>query len=913
MRDRIRRVTCGLAAALVAVAGLWLYLMQGAPKLATAVPDVPHGVQQSALRSLTDQGYQVLGQLGWSGARPTYQVSARYRLYFVATQGQGADLFSAEATVDARGAFGLTSNARRLTDTPAGEEGSLQLASRWLAYATRVGDWYQSVALADLGLPERLHVFVLGTPSPSLTLQWQAAAEEGTARLMVSVPASGGGAAWTIDPSSRALRPEDAGIVYVPSARGEFAWLPTIVSRVRELPGVGPEKIAFLENLLFALTDRVRQWTWRPAAHEAGTEQTLVQASPSPTLAATLATVATVDSTSPAPSFATPTATVQPTTSITVPERTVDPATTPVRTPTTLSAPSPSPTPSPTRAQPTTVGTPGPQPPLNQPLVEGIVRKALLKPDPQRPYAEVEVLEIDPGQLQLKMVPGTWEPRPTTGLVGAGVIPLEDWSSLVASFNGGFAAMHGYFGMMVDRKVYLPARDGVATIAVYEDGSLRMGTWGKDLHQTSDMVSYRQNCLPLVQNGVITAEVGKLALWGLSVSNEVYLYRSGLGVTADGRLIYVVGRSLSAYTLARALQMAGAQYAMQLDVDEYHVVFITYDVKSTQDGKAPLVTGRKLRQDMHGFDSFFLKPFQLDFFYLLRRPERLTRPVRLGTPIQAATAVAPHGLELPGHIAFASHRDGNWELYTMRASDPGAVRRLTQHPADDLYPAWSPDGKQLAYSTRQDGNAEICVLDVGTGTVRRVTQQPSEEWAPTWSPAGDLLAYQSDRNGQSDIYACALDGSAERRLTPMEGNHEAPHWSPDGRAVVFDSDLDVGEAVHASINLYVMGADGSSPHRLLAGGESPAWSPDGRTIAFTSQRTGRWQVLLCNSDGTGLRVLTNVPYDARYPTWSPDSRWIAYAGNAQGHWELYAISVQGGQPIRLTYGTSDSSHPAWGP
>ncbi len=107
------------------------------------------------------------------------------------------------------------------------------------------------------------------------------------------------------------------------------------------------------------------------------------------------------------------------------------------------------------------------------------------------------------------MVPGTWEPRPSTGLVGSGVIPAEEWPSLVAGFNGGFAAMHGAFGMMVDRKVYLPARDGIATLAVYEDGSIRMGTWGKDLRQTPDMVSYRQNCPPLIENGTITAEDGQ--------------------------------------------------------------------------------------------------------------------------------------------------------------------------------------------------------------------------------------------------------------------------------------------------------------------------------------------------------------------------------------------------------------------
>jgi TolB protein len=543
-----------------------------------------------------------------------------------------------------------------------------------------------------------------------------------------------------------------------------------------------------------------------------------------------------------------------------------------------------------------------------------------VRPDSQRPYAEVDIIELDPALLQIKMIPGTIEPKPTTGLIGSGVIPKEDWPHLVAGFNGGFAAMHGKFGMVVDRKVYLHPRDGIATLAVYDDGSLRMGTWGRDVTPAADLASYRQNCPPLIENGIITAETGKLTLWGLSVANQVYLYRSGLGLTTDGRLIYAAGRHLSAYTLARALQMAGAVYAMQLDVDEYHVAFITYEVKPGKPNGPPTVVGKKLRDDMRGFEGLFLRPFQLDFFYLVRRPLALAHPVRSAsaeTPEAsrqpAATAALAGALPaLPGQLAFASNREGNWEIYAMRVGAPETVQRLTDHPADDLYPAWSPDGRRLAFASRRDGNAEIYVLNLENAGLRRVTQQPSEEWSPAWAPDGLRLAYQSDRNGQSDIYVSLTDGSGETRLTPYEGNHEAPDWSPDGKRIVFDSDLDVGEAVHASINLYFMNADGSQPRRFLAHAESPAWSPDGRTIAFTAARDGRWQVFLLGVDGSGYRQLTTGKYDARYPAWSPDGQWLAFAGNEEGHWEIYVVAAAGGRPARLTRSAADSSYPAWG-
>ena len=101
-------------------------------------------------------------------------------------------------------------------------------------------------------------------------------------------------------------------------------------------------------------------------------------------------------------------------------------------------------------------------------------------PDASRPFAKVEVVTIDPARFDLHLVGGTAEPRSTTGIVGTGVIPddPETRGSLVAAFNGGWAAMHGHYGMMIDRQVYLPARSGVATLAWYADGRLRLGVWG---------------------------------------------------------------------------------------------------------------------------------------------------------------------------------------------------------------------------------------------------------------------------------------------------------------------------------------------------------------------------------------------------------------------------------------------------
>ncbi len=860
-----------------------------------AVSSLPAGTQESALAALNAGGYTPVAPPVWAGAQPVWRSPGDYRLFFAAPSASGGvDIHAAEARIDATGRVSRLSRVTWLTDTPHGDEAPPLTAGNWLAFATWAAGHYQAITCIPLNDLQRRELFVFAQPVEEVELSWQAAPTGRGVQLEVTVIKPSRRTTLTIDPVALHVEPDDSDLTYVPAVRGEFSWLPNLVSRIRELPGVGPEKIAFIENVFFTLLDRMNRWWYALVRPAPASEDIAPTASPAPIESSLLPpTPPPMHTPSPVKAEATFTS-APPDVRLSLP---LTPS--PMASFTPTPRPTPSPTPTPTSA--------------GQRLAEGLTKHKSIRPDPQRPYAEAELLEIDPGSLQIKMIPGTWEPRSTTGLVGTGVIPREDWPVLVAAFNGGFAAMHGQYGMMVDRKVYLPPRDGLATLAVYEDGSIRMGTWGKDLTQTPDMVSYRQNCPPLIENGMITAETGKLALWGLSVSDEVYLYRSALGMTADGRLIYVVGKPLSAYTLARAMQMAGVHYAMQLDVDEFHVVFITYDVQPGQDKGQPTVTGRKLRNDMHGFEGFFLRPFQLDFFYLTRRPQRLANAVRMtATPQRLSTAPTPLYKELPGQIAFASNRDGNWELYVMKAGQPATIRRLTNHPADDLFPSWSPDGRQLAFTSRRDGNAEIYILDMSTGQVRRVTQQPSEEWAPVWSPDGKYLAYQSDRNGQSDIYVCPLDGSDERRLTPMTGNHEAPHWSPDGRLFVFDSDMELAGIVSSAISIYTMSADGAGHRRILANGEFPRWSPDGRMIAFMI-RSVQWQVFLSHADGTGQRQLTSGNYDARYPAWSPDGRWLAFAGNQEGHWELYALPRDGGQPLRLTFDLSDSSYPAWGP
>jgi dipeptidyl aminopeptidase/acylaminoacyl peptidase len=133
-------------------------------------------------------------------------------------------------------------------------------------------------------------------------------------------------------------------------------------------------------------------------------------------------------------------------------------------------------------------------------------------------------------------------------------------------------------------------------------------------------------------------------------------------------------------------------------------------------------------------------------------------------------------------LAFQSNREGNWDIFSMRVDcdplGPDAatrcdLRQLTDHAADDMLPAWSPDGRAIAFVSTRDGNPEIYVMASGGGNPRRLTFHPTGDWRPAWLPDSQHLVFVSDRSGNNDIYQLtvpALDGpplASEPELTPV--------------------------------------------------------------------------------------------------------------------------------------------------
>ena len=261
------------------------------------------------------------------------------------------------------------------------------------------------------------------------------------------------------------------------------------------------------------------------------------------------------------------------------------------------------------------------------PSVDGApaMARTLILLDPQRSYTGVALVRMDLSKLQLHMMPGMIEPSHPSGITKAipslGMIPANDQSTLAAAFNGGFKGIHGHYGMMVNGFTLLPPLPGLATVAIYRDGHVEIGAWGKEINPSNDMIAFRQNCPLLIENGQTNPalSLNNRMAWGYTGNTDI-TWRTGIGITQDGRyLIYAVGNGTSVESLADAFLQAGAYNAMQLDINQFYAHFYTYQPISPATAGGFDLTGERLLDQMINNPHLYLTPNVRDFFYLTAR------------------------------------------------------------------------------------------------------------------------------------------------------------------------------------------------------------------------------------------------------------------------------------------------------
>jgi hypothetical protein len=237
------------------------------------------------------------------------------------------------------------------------------------------------------------------------------------------------------------------------------------------------------------------------------------------------------------------------------------------------------------------------------------------RPDPQHPSVVAGVAYFDQRLARLQLIAGTREPGGGSGPEGA-MVPPSLLPALVATFNAGFKMADANGGWFGDGRTVVPLQQGAASLVIHRDGSATVGQWGRDVNAGADVAAVRQNLQLIVDGGRpvpgLTTNAG--GAWGSAKNQLQYTWRSGVGVTANGGLVYAGGANMSLAALANALTNAGAVRGMQLDIHDKMVDLFTYGHAGTG---AP--SAHPLLPDMPGPDNRYLVPDQRDFFAVTLR------------------------------------------------------------------------------------------------------------------------------------------------------------------------------------------------------------------------------------------------------------------------------------------------------
>jgi Tol biopolymer transport system component len=302
-------------------------------------------------------------------------------------------------------------------------------------------------------------------------------------------------------------------------------------------------------------------------------------------------------------------------------------------------------------------------------------------------------------------------------------------------------------------------------------------------------------------------------------------------------------------------------------------------------------------------------------------------------------------------IAFASHRDGNWEIY-LTDIDGRHQTRLTRSEPQDRFPLWSPDrsrlafgsqvggdhwelwvmnvdgsnprplatqivakgrrewshdGTRIVFAAKVEGDIDIFSVDVASGRLVRLTHSPAEDADPSWSSDDSHIVFSSIRDGNSEIYTMRADGTESRRLTNHAAADISPTWSPDGSRIAFISKRD------GDRDVYLLRVDNGRMERLTTGAHAtndmPQWSPNGAYIAVQTADSN-YDIQLVRVSDHERRTIAGTPaYDGQF-SWSPASDQLAFISGRDGFDAVYITDLSGMQR-RLT--TTSSLDPEWSP